>query len=270
MTTSLLIFDSGVGGLSILQEVRAKLPYLNINYLMDNAAFPYGNKSDEFLIERVLDVCASAVAQIQPSMLVVACNTASTLALKELRQLLKIPVIGVVPAIKTAATLAGGTGTIGLLATAATVNRSYTNQLIQDFAGSTQVTKFGSPKLVEWAENWLHHQQPPNLNDLQQHLDAWLTQNPALKYVVLGCTHFPLLRPYLQQLWPHIHWVDSGEAIARRVQQLLDDVEPSAAVQTNLYWTDSRHSPDGVASYLQQSFPVDKQQCLKVANPQLD
>lgn len=263
MTTSLLIFDSGVGGLSIFQEVRAKLPNLSIHYLMDNAAFPYGNKADDFLIERILAVCTQAVAELQPSMLVIACNTASTLALKELRQALDIPVVGVVPAIKTAATLTT-TGSIGLLATAATVNRSYTDQLIHDFAHDCTVSKFGSANLVEWAENWLLHKQPVCLEDLQLHLQQWLTQDPNLQYVVLGCTHFPLLRPYLEQLWPQIHWIDSGEAIARRVQQLLGSYMPSAQCLTNLYWTDEHSCPVGVADYLQQSFTLNQQQALPI------
>ena len=148
MTANILIFDSGVGGLSILTEIRQRCAGLNLHYLMDNHAFPYGTKADNYLIRRILDVCQSAVAELQPDILVIACNTASTLALAELRKQLSIPVVGVVPAIKVAAELAPN-GHIGLLATPATVHRTYTDQLIQDFAQGCEVQHMGSSALVQ-------------------------------------------------------------------------------------------------------------------------
>lgn len=265
MPTNILIFDSGVGGLSVLNEIKTQLPNLNIHYLMDNAAFPYGNKSDEFLIKRILLVCTTAVQTFKPDLLVIACNTASTLALNELREQLTIPIVGVVPAIKTAAALAPA-GNIGLLATAATVSRAYTDKLIQDFAGTTQVSKFGSPLLVELAEHWLLHKQEPNLEALQAHLQQWVT-SPPLTHVVLGCTHFPLLRPYLETIWPNVLWIDSGEAIARRVKQLLTEPTANSEPSVYLYWTDASSCPVGVADYLQQHYFLAQQSSLDLPCP---
>ena len=236
MTPSVLVFDSGVGGLSVLQHIRQQMPGVPLHYLMDSAAFPYGTKDDELLIQRVVDVCMAGIRELQPAMLVIACNTASTLALPSLRRLLDIPVVGVVPAIKTAASLCED-GCIGLLATPATVHRPYTDDLIRDFAGHCQVSRFGSAELVEWAEDYLETAaQPAGLYD---HLQPWFARQPAMSHVVLGCTHFPLLKPLLQQAWPAITWVDSGEAIARRVATLLPvNSHDCQTGPLSCFWTD--------------------------------
>ncbi|MEN9463852.1 MAG: hypothetical protein RL217_33 [Pseudomonadota bacterium] len=255
MTANILIFDSGVGGLSILTEIRQRCAGLNLHYLMDNHAFPYGTKADNYLIRRILDVCQSAVAELQPDILVIACNTASTLALAELRKQLSIPVVGVVPAIKVAAELAPN-GHIGLLATPATVHRTYTDQLIQDFAQGCEVRRMGSSALVQWAEDFICQATPPQTAELQQHLQAWLSTPPPLSHVVLGCTHFPLLKSFLAQLWPQVHWIDSGEAIARRVETLLGQkacaLKNAPPAPLYLYWTAHFAPPAGVLAYLNQ------------------
>jgi len=266
MNPSVLIFDSGVGGLSILSEVRQLLPHLSLYYLMDNEAFPYGLKSDDELIPRVLQVCTRAVQQLHPDLLIIACNTASTLTLPQLREQLDIPVVGVVPAIKVAATLAANqaaqsnstTGChIGLLATPATINRTYTDNLIRDFAGHCSVRRFGSKELVQWAEDWISKQRPAE--SLFDHLDDWLQHPEPLSHVVLGCTHFPLLKSQLQQRWPAIEWVDSGNAIARRVADLLPQVAAPAREGTatavadgdlQCFWTDNHKQPAGAIRYL--------------------
>ncbi|UXD87767.1 glutamate racemase [Thalassolituus hydrocarboniclasticus] len=257
MKPSVLIFDSGVGGLSILSEVRQLLPHLSLHYLMDNEAFPYGLKTDEELIPRVLQVCITAVQELQPDLLIIACNTASTLTLPQLRQQLDIPVVGVVPAIKVAAALAAEQADnsaagchIGLLATPATINRAYTDDLIREFAGHCSVRRFGSKELVQWAEDWISEQRQPQ--GLFAHLDVWLKQPEALSHVVLGCTHFPLLKTQLQQLWPEVCWVDSGAAIARRVASLLPSAgEESPQGTLQCFWTDRSTRPDGAIHYLE-------------------
>ncbi len=275
MKPSVLIFDSGVGGLSILSEVRQLLPHLSLHYLMDNEAFPYGLKTDEELIPRVLQVCTSAVRELKPDLLIIACNTASTLTLPQLRQQLDIPVVGVVPAIKVAATLAANlaavqtnsaTGChIGLLATPATVNRTYTDDLIRKFAGHCSVSRFGSKELVQWAEDWIAYQQEPQ--ELFTHLDSWLRQPGPLTHVVLGCTHFPLLKTQLQQLWPEVCWVDSGAAIARRVTELLP---PDRAADGNgflqCFWTDAATKPVGAIRYLATLGRLSRCSALTVEN----
>lgn len=252
MTQSVLFFDSGVGGLSVLEQVRLQSPQLNLHYLMDDAAFPYGVKHDDELSNRVLTVCLAAVNQWQPDLLVIACNTASTLTLPLLRQQLTIPVVGVVPAIKPAAQLAGN-GQIGLLATPATVTRLYISDLIQDFADHCRVERFGSTELVCWAEHYLHTGVVPD--NLYDHLNPWFQQHPQMSHVVLGCTHFPLLKPLMQQLWPAIHWIDSGAAIARRVATLLTP-QTDGTGQLALHWTSDRPAPAGASRFLQRLGPL--------------
>lgn len=265
MSANILIFDSGVGGLSILNEIRQQLPGASLHYLMDNAAFPYGTKADAFLTPRILNVCTQAVRELQPDLLVIACNTASTLALPALRQRLSIPVVGVVPAIKVAAAQAVE-GQIGLLATPATVNRRYTDDLIREFAPGREVARFGSSLLVQLAEDWIAAATAPD--GLLQHLQNWLAGPPALTHVVLGCTHFPLLRPWLQQQWPHIHWIDSGAAIARRVITLLGEraapLQQSTAQPLSLYWTDPHNTPEGVLHFARRQYGLDQHGVLAV------
>lgn len=255
---SVLVFDSGVGGLSIAAEIRKLLPQVAIRYLMDDDAFPYGIKEDSWLEQRILTICLDAEARLQPDLLVIACNTASTLALQRLREHLNIPVVGVVPAIKTAAQQTT-TGVIGLLATPATVSRPYTDRLQADFASHCTLLRMGSTELVRWAEELIHNGRFSG--DLQQHLQPWLsTGNPS--HVVLGCTHFPLLRPWLEQLWPDIGWVDSGAAIARRVatllanQQACEAEHPHPPIDTagpalfDLHWTSSLPDYPGVQRFI--------------------
>lgn len=242
-----LVFDSGVGGLSIAAEIRRRLPGVSLHYLMDSAAFPYGNKDDDYLVARVVSVCLDAVTQHQPRLLVVACNTASTLALPALRAALAIPVVGVVPALKVAAAANPG-GAIGLLATPATIHRRYTDELIAAFAAGCEVRRFGSVRLVQWAEHWVATGEEPA--ELFEHLNDWIMQSPLLSHVVLGCTHFPLLRPMLERLWPTVIWVDSGEAIARRVAQLLgDDTGAGVAPPLQLLWTGVQPPAEGVLRF---------------------
>jgi len=259
MSQSVLFFDSGVGGLSVLAEVRQLCPQLELRYLMDDAQFPYGLKPDDALQKRVVEVCQQAVSAFAPDLLVIACNTASTLTLPQLRQTIDIPIVGVVPAIKPAAALANG-GHIGLLATPATVDRLYIKDLIQDFAEHCQVVRFGSSQLVQWAEDHLLNDQP--LTELKDHLQPWFNDYPAMSHVVLGCTHFPLLKQQLRQHWPAISWIDSGEAIARRVASLLQQpltapsqisgqsAAPHAGM--HLHWTSSQPHQPGAERFLRQ------------------
>ncbi len=247
-SSPVLVFDSGVGGLSVAAEIRRRLPGLPLHYFMDSAGFPYGNKADATLIERVVRVCVAAVDEQRPRMLVVACNTASTLALPALRAALDIPVVGVVPALKVAAA-ASANGQIGLLATPATINRSYTDNLIREFTAGCQVRRFGSVELVQWAEDWMAWGREPE--GLFSHLDGWLMQPQPLSHVVLGCTHFPLLRPMLERFWPAICWVDSGEAIARRVAQLIGEQQvDQRSAEVAISWTGERAPTEAVRRYV--------------------
>lgn len=211
--------DSGVGGLSIAEHIRKTCPDSPLLYLADNGAFPYGDKDEGWLVERVVKLAQTLVAQYPVQLLVLGCNTASTVVLPALREVLSIPVVGVVPAIKPAAALSQS-GHIGLLATPGTVSRSYTNQLISDHAPHCEVTRVGSTEVVRLAEEKLAGKRV-DLSRLQQAV-APLFESESLDTVVLGCTHFPLLLNELIKIQPRpIRWVDSGAAIARRVAMLL-------------------------------------------------
>jgi glutamate racemase len=214
----ILVFDSGVGGLTIVEAIAAALPCAPLVYACDNAAFPYGPKPEDELVERVHVVLDALVRDFAPRLLVVACNTASTVALPRLRSHYTLPIVGVVPAIKPAAQLSKNR-VIGLLATPGTVRRPYTDQLIAEFAADCKVIRVGSSDLVLAAEQKLRGKaiDPASLRELLRPiLDA------GADTVVLGCTHFPLLRAELEAAAARpLIWVDSGEAIARRVRELL-------------------------------------------------
>ena len=218
----ILVFDSGVGGLSILQAIQS---HADIDkaahqwlFCSDNDFFPYGTKPEAELISRVRKVLRALSKQYHPDIIVIACNTASTVALDAVRAELSMPIIGVVPAIKPAALLSK-TRSIGLLATPGTIKRSYTQQLIDDFAGDCHIARLGSSELVEMAEDFLRtgRVDKQQLADILAPLSDAI-RNHQLDTVVLACTHFPLLINALKEALPEVkYWVDSGEAIARRV-----------------------------------------------------
>jgi glutamate racemase len=226
MPAKALIFDSGVGGFSVLQHIRNAVPGLETSYLMDNKLFPYGIQPDDVLIERIVSLCQQACAVEPVDIIVIACNTASTLALPALREVFNIPIVGVVPAIKTAAQRSENRH-IALLATPATIDRPYIDQLITDYAGDCNVDKIGSSELVVLAENYWFSGQLDSLA-LSSMLLPWIKAE-GLDQVVLGCTHFPLLSDQISKLYPHIGLIDSGQAIASRLcfilQQLGHDLE---------------------------------------------
>lgn len=217
---TVLVFDSGAGGLSVYQKVRQLLPNLHYIYTFDNVAFPYSEKSEEFIVERVLEII-SAVQQRHPIVIVIiACNTASTISLSALRNRFSFLVVGVVPAIKPAAHLTVN-GIVGLLATRGTVQRSYTHELIARFATDCKIELLGSSELVELAEAKLHGKAVP-LVTLKKILHPWLKMHEPPDTVVLGCTHFPLLAEELTLVLPKgTRLVDSGTAIARRTSWLI-------------------------------------------------
>ena len=220
----ILIFDSGVGGLSVAARVHEAMPHVSIVYLADNAAFPYGDQPESVVIERCCTLIAVALAQYPCDAIVVACNTASTIALPHLRAITEVPVVGVVPPVKPAAAQTLN-HRIGLLATPATVRRPYIDQLIGEFAADCQVERVGHPGLVQWAEGLVRGVPVP-----QAELDRAVAglRDAGVDTVVLGCTHYSLLLDNLKRSLPGVKfWVDSGEAIARRVAWLLAQVHPA-------------------------------------------
>ncbi|WP_100157701.1 glutamate racemase [Proteus columbae] len=218
---TVLVFDSGVGGLSVYREIREKLPDAHYIYVFDNEAFPYGEKSQDFIIDRVVQIVSAVAEKHDLATIVIACNTASTVSLPALRaKFTDIPIVGVVPAIKPAAKLTCN-GVVGLLATRATVKRPYTHELIERFATDCKVHSLGSAELVELAERKLHG-EAVSLDELRKILTPWLKMKEPPDTVVLGCTHFPLLADELLSVLPDgTRIIDSGAAIARRTAWLV-------------------------------------------------
>lgn len=216
---NILVFDSGMGGLTIYREIRRALPAHNYIYCFDNANFPYGELSEAALTEACTRLVSHMVVEHAIDLVVIACNTASTIALPSLREALAIPVVGVVPAIKPAAALTRN-GCIGLLATPGTVSREYTHELIAQFAPGKRVLLKGATELVVEAEHKLAG-LPVNMALLREVLADWLEGEEHPDTLVLGCTHFPLLDEEIRQLMPACQLVDSGSAVAKRVAHLL-------------------------------------------------
>lgn len=214
-----MLFDSGVGGLSIAGCLHQALPAAELVYVADNAAFPYGGLPEQTVIERSVAMIREELQSLPCDVVIVACNTASTVALPDLRASLQVPVVGVVPAIKPAAELSRSRR-IGLLATPATIRRPYLDDLIARFASDCHIERLGVPDLVHWIENLVggHPLPGPQLYEALAPL-----READLDTVVLGCTHYPLIAGALRECLPDVRfWVDSGDAIARRTAWLLD------------------------------------------------
>ena len=235
-----LVFDSGMGGLTIVEELRKLQFDGRVSYAADTAFFPYGDKSDDELIRRMPALARSLCEAANADLFVIACNTASTLTLELVRAVLDIPVVGTVPAIKPAARETK-TGTIGVLATPGTLKRSYTDALVSEFARDCRVLTHGSVKLVELAERFATGEQVAD-SEIGDELDRLYSQphGGEIDQVVLACTHFPLLRERLIRLSPkEVSFIDSGNAIARRVLSLAGQGEerPNAALSFGQLWT---------------------------------
>ena len=235
--TRALVFDSGVGGLSVVGEIRKRLPALGLDYAADDAFRPYGTKTETQLRDRLPRLLWDLVEMAQPDLAVVACNTASTVALADIRNALSIPVVGVVPAIKPAS-LQTRSGTLAVLGTPSTVRQAYVDDLIADFAPDHDVLRHGSVALVEMGEAKLEGRTVDRAALAAE--IAPIFAELDVDTVVLACTHFPLLRDELAAAAPRpVAWVDSGEAIARRVESLLGEVRGEERPDTAFFIGDS-------------------------------
>lgn len=227
--TRLLVFDSGLGGLTVLAEIRKARPDAEILYLADDACFPYGALSEAALVARVLDLMTDLVPRERPDAVVIACNTASTLVLPPLRARFAVPFVGTVPAIKPAAA-ASQSKRVSVLATPGTVARDYTRALIAEHAGDCRVTLVGAPRLAAYAEAELAG-APAADAALRAEIAPCFVEDSGGRTdaVVLACTHYPLLTGRLARLapWP-VAWLDPAPAIARRVASLVGAAEPGA------------------------------------------
>ncbi len=257
---SILIFDSGIGGLSILRELRLSLPQARLVYVADDAGFPYGDWEEGALTTRVLSLFDRLIPTHRPDLCVIACNTATTIAIDALRQCFPAtPFVGTVPAIKPAAERTAS-GLFSILATPGTVNRTYTQDLIARFATECDVNLVGAPDLAMLAERYLRG--APVDDDIlrAQIAPSFIERNgKRTDIIVLGCTHYPFLANRMRKLapWP-VDWLDPAEAIAHHartvmaVKRLLSDTEPDLAFFTS-------GNPDPVIASLVRSFGLSPQ-----------
>jgi glutamate racemase len=218
---TILVFDSGLGGLTVYREIAAVRPNANYVYVADDAAFPYGAMDERKLVDRVVELMGELIAAHRPDLAVIACNTASTIALPALRKNFSVPFVGTVPAIKPAC--AGSmTRRISVLGTEATVAREYTRALIRDYAGDCQVTLVGSQNLAAYAEAELAGAPADDAALSAEMAPCFRNDGARTDTIVLACTHYPLIAERLRRLapWP-VNFIDPAPAIARRVVDLL-------------------------------------------------
>ena len=219
----ILVFDSGLGGLTVHAEVAALRPDADYLYVADDAAFPYGRWAEPELVARVVAVLGRFIGTFAPDLIVIACNTASTLVLPNLRGAFPaIPFVGTVPAIKPAAALSRSK-MISVLATPGTVARDYTRALVESFAADCRVTLVGSTALAGLAEAAMAGAATDDTAIAAEIAPCFIAEGAArTDCVVLACTHYPLLLDHLGRLapWP-VTFIDPAPAIARRVDAVL-------------------------------------------------
>jgi glutamate racemase len=219
---TILVFDSGLGGLTVLREIVAARPDAHYVYVADDAFFPYGHHTEEAIIARVVPLIGELIEAHAPDLVTIACNTASTLVMAQLRERYTVPFVGTVPAIKPAC--AGSkTKRVSVLGTRGTVKREYTRKLIHDFALGCEVTLVGSPELASLAEAALSGTEVDDADIAAELAPCFVEDGEArTDTVVLACTHYPLLMDRFMLLapWP-VSWIDPAPAIARRVVDLL-------------------------------------------------
>ena len=222
MPTAILVFDSGLGGLTVFREVAKARPDAHYVYVADDAFFPYGSHGEDELVARVGALMGELIAAHRPDLVVIACNTASTLVLPHLRTRFSVPFVGTVPAIKPACA-ASRTKRVAVLGTEATVSREYTRALIRDFANGSDVVLVGSARLARFAEDELHGAPVADELIAREIAPCFVdADGRRTDTVVLACTHYPLLLDRFERLapWP-VTFVDPAPAIARRVVGLI-------------------------------------------------
>ena len=241
-----LVFDSGIGGLGVVAQLRDQAPERPLIYLADNGFFPYGEKPDAVLLPHIVHLLGRAIAQFRPQALVVACNTASTIALPALRAAFSLPIIGCVPPIKPAAA-ASLSKTIGVLATAATVRRPYLNDLIARFAPGCTVLSLGTPSLAELAERKFRGAAV----DVAPAIAPLFAQpgGAAIDAIALGCTHYSFLRAEFSALRPGISWFDPALPVARQTLNVTAQIPLDTALAQTAWFTGAPLAPALLAPY---------------------
>jgi glutamate racemase len=254
---TILVFDSGLGGLTVFREIAKGLPGASFVYVADDAGFPYGNQPEAALIARILDVIGNAIAEHAPDLVVVACNTASTMALAELRARYSVPFVGTVPAIKPACAQSKSKR-VAVLGTQATVSREYTRALIREYATGCDVILVGSSHLASFAEAELAGQSATDAAIKAEIAGCFIeADGHRTDTVVLACTHYPLLTDRFRAIapWP-VDWLDPAPAIARRVVDLIGarPLSPSPARPTIMFTSGHKPSPVLAAALAKYGF----------------
>ena len=242
---TILVFDSGIGGLSVLREARVLMPEHRFVYVADDASFPIGDWEEGELKDRLMQVFDDLVERYQPSMIIVACNTASTIILPHLRERFDFPIVGTVPAIKPAAERTAS-GQISVLATPGTVQRDYTRSLISEFASHVNVRLVGAPNLATLAEEFMLTGSVEFDAVGREISDCFVDRLGArTDVVVLACTHYPFLTNVFRRLapWP-VDWLNPAEAIGRHAQKLLSHGGEIQNVQDIAEFTKGRPRPE--------------------------
>ncbi len=252
---TILIFDSGLGGLTVHREIRAARPDAQFVYVADDAFFPYGSHTEDALIARVGSLTGELIEAYRPDLVVIACNTASTLVLPHLRSRFTVPFVGTVPAIKPACA-ASLSKRVSVLGTDATVAREYTRALIRDFANGAEVTLVGSAHLAGFAEAELKGSPAEDRAITAEIAPCFLdSSDRRTDTVVLACTHYPLLLERFTRLapWP-VTFIDPAPAIARRVLDLIGPAAgPSDKHRARIVFTSGRLPSPSLATALAHS-----------------
>ncbi len=256
-SSPILIFDSGVGGLTVYDALRRLLPGAPVIYVADFAGLPYGTRNEAEIAARVAGLLGRMSERYVPRLACIACNTASTIALGMVRDVLEIPIVGTVPAIKPAA-LASKSGVIGLLGTQATIRQRYVDDLERDFASGKTLLRHAAPDLVDEAERKLRG-GTVDRGALKTALEGLFAQphGDRLDHIVLGCTHFPLLREELADvavsemgLSSDLRFADGSEGIARRIVTLLEGQDFSASTPNRFVVTGPVERANGLEPVL--------------------
>jgi len=254
VTTAILVFDSGLGGLTVFREVAKARPDADYVYVADDAFFPYGSHGEDKLVARVTALMGELIAAHRPDLIVIACNTASTLVLPHLRTRFSVPFVGTVPAIKPACATSR-TKRVAVLGTEATVSREYTRALIRDFANGSDVVLVGSARLAAYAEAELRGEPADDAAIAGELLPSYKdADGRRTDTIVLACTHYPLLLQRFERLgpWP-VTFVDPAPAIARRVVDLIGPADAAAkSLKARVLFTSEKAPSPALATALQR------------------
>ena len=248
----ILVFDSGIGGLSVLRALREKMPEARFLYVADDAAFPYGDREETALRDHVVALIGALIAEHRPAAVVIACNTASTLVLPALRAAHDLPFVGTVPAIKPAAERSR-TGVVAVLATPGTMKRVYTRDLIRSFAQACHVRLVGAPELARIAEARMRGEPVDRAAIAAQIAPCFVqVEGKRTDIVVLACTHYPFLADIFADVapWP-VDWLDPAPAIARRLATVMEGRAVALGGGSAAIFTGSRSPSEALRTLLE-------------------